>query len=130
MYSQNQIFEMENSLKQTNLIDQDDNIIFIEKGDYWEKLLLFKSQVRGYYYFTRKNIVFIGGLASSTTLSIPYKNIVSLKKCSIGPFLPFGLMVEVYNEKKNKNIKYKLSLMKRDDKINFIQERMRENNNQ
>lgn len=31
MYLQNQIFEMENSLKQTNLIDQDDKINFIQE---------------------------------------------------------------------------------------------------
>ena len=114
--------EIEETLKEGKLIDNDESVIKVEKGDYWEKFLIFNSQVRGYYYFTQKRIIFFGGLAGSTQWNVKYKDIVDLKKCNVGLFIPTGIKLTYFNEKKNKNKSYKLSLLKRENWINFIKE--------
>jgi len=125
----NEYNDIMNSLVEAKLIDNNDKLIVTENGDYWEKFLFFRSQVRGYYYFTEKRIVFIGGFASTTQLSIQYKDIKKIEKCSVGPFLPFGVMIYVYDENKNKIIKYKLSLQNRNRWITFIENRIKGVNN-
>lgn len=125
--TQEEIKAMNDNLKEALLMDNDDSVEIIEKGDYWEKLLCFSSQVRGIYYFTKKNIIFIGGLAGTTNFSIYYKKIKDIKKCNVGLFIPCGVLITVYDENKNKDVKYKLSLLKRDKWIKFIEDRMKNN---
>lgn len=119
---QEELKEIENSLKEADLIDNDDSLIITEKGDYWERFLFINLQTRGYYYFTKKAIVFIGGL-STTKWSIKYKNIKSIKKCNVALFIPTSIKITAYDEKKNKDVTHKLSLLKRDKWIKFIEEK-------
>lgn len=118
--------EIEKNLKEGKLIDEDDSIIEVEKGDYWEKFLFFNMQTRGYYYFTKKSIIFIGGALGNTQFVVNYKNIKEIKKCNVAFFIPTAIKLTVYDEKKNKNKKYKLSLLKRDKWINFIEEQKKQ----
>lgn len=118
--------EIEKNLKEGKLIDEDDSIIEVEKGDYWEKFLFFNMQTRGFYYFTKKAIVFIGGALGNTQFVVNYKNIKEIKKCNVAFFIPTAIKLTVYDEKKNKNKKYKLSLLKRDKWINFIEEQKKQ----
>lgn len=122
--SEQERLEIENTLKEGNFINKNDSLELTEKGDYWEKFLLFRQQVRGYYYFTKEKIVFLGGLASSTQLSISYKDIKNIKKCQVGLFVPCGILITAFNEKKNKDVKYKLSLLKRDKWIKYIEKKV------
>lgn len=118
--------EIEKNLKEGKLIDEDDSIIEVEKGDYWEKFIFFNMQTRGYYYFTKKSIIFIGGALGNTQFVVNYKNIKEIKKCNVAFFIPTAIKITVYDEKKNKNKKYKLSLLKRDKWINFIEEQKKQ----
>ena len=124
--NQEEMKEIEKNLKERKLIDNDDKLITTQKGDYWEKLLFFNIQTRGFYYFTKKAIVFIGGAMGSTQFTVSYKNIQEIKKCNVAFFIPTGIKITVFNEKKNKNKKYKLSLLKRDKWINFIEEQKKQ----
>lgn len=121
--SQTEIMEIENSLREAKLMEIDDSLIITEKGDYWEKFFILRNQVRGYYYFTNKRIIFIGGFAGTTQWFIPYKNINGLKKCSVGLFIPCGINVIFFDEVNNKEKVYKMSVLKREKWINFINER-------
>lgn len=124
--SKEKIEEIENNLKEGKLIDEDDSVLVVEKGDYWEKFLFIRMQTRGFYYFTKKSIVFIGGALGSTQFVVNYKNIKEIKKCNVALFIPTAIKITVFNEKKNKNKKYKLSLLKRDKWINFIEEQKKQ----
>jgi len=121
--SKEKIEEIEKNLKDNKLMDKDDSVIIVEKGDYWEKVLFFNMQTRGFYYFTNKAIVFIGGALGNTQFKVKYKNIKEIKKCNVAFFIPTAIKLTVFNEKKNKNKKYKLSLLKRDKWINFIEQK-------
>lgn len=119
-----QIYEIEKNLKENNTISNDDHLIVAEKGDYWSKFLIFNMQERGCYYFTNEKIIFAGGLGGAyIILNIPYKNIRNIKKCNVGLFIPCGILLTVYDENKQKEVKYRLSLLKRDNWIRFIEER-------
>lgn len=114
--------EIEASLKEAELIAADDFIVENTKGDLWS----FLSQVRGNYYFTNSNLVFIGGLAGIDSFSIPYSSITDLKTCNVGgiiPIIPTGIKV-TYTDKDGKICKKKCSVMKRKEWIAFLSERM------
>lgn len=123
--TQKEINEIETALKEQDLIDKDDFLETTFKGDYWEKFLIFNSQVRGYYYFTKKSIVFIGGALGSTKWVVPYESIKELKKCTIALFMPTGIKIEYYDETKNKLKKYKMSILKRDKWFEFIKDKLK-----
>ena len=113
--------ECEQYLKESNLLEDKDKLLIVEKGDYWEKILFFNMQSRGYYYFTEKCIIFIGDLGA-TKFKVSYKNIKEIKKCNVGLFIPTGIKLTVFDEKKNKDKSYKLSLLERDKWIKYIEE--------
>ncbi len=110
--------DIENNLKIAGLMDNDDSLITTERGNFWKKTIFLNSKVRGYYYFTEKRIIFIGGFASSTQWSIKYKDIKNIQKNSI-----FGIIMETEDEN-GKIIKYKLSLLKRNYWFDYIQSNM------
>lgn len=116
--------EIEDSLKKRVLMDNNDSLIATEKGDCWERFLFINLQTRGYYYFTKKSLIFIGGLGG-TEWAIPYKNIQDIKKYFICFFIPTGIKISAYN-KKNKLKKYRLSLLKRNKWIDFIEQKRKE----
>lgn len=116
--------EIEDSLKKRVLMDNNDSLIATEKGDCWERFLFINLQTRGYYYFTKKSLIFIGGLGG-TEWAIPYKNIQDIKKYFICFFIPTGIKINAYN-KKNKLKKYRLSLLKRNKWIDFIEQKRKE----
>ena len=118
--SKNELLEIEKTFKESNVIDKDDKLEIIDKGDYWEKFLCFYSQVRGYYYYTSKKLIFIGGALASTKWIAPYENIKSIKKCNVALFMPTGIKLEVFDEEKGKLKKYKMSVLKRDKWVEYI----------
>lgn len=117
--------DIENSLIEGKLIPKNDSLEIAEKGDYWEKFLIFNSQIRGYYYFTNKCIVFIGGSLASTKWSIPYESIKSIKKCKIGLFMPTGIKIEFFDTDKNKLKTYKMSVLKRNQWIEYLEKKIK-----
>ena len=121
--SKEKIEEIEKNLKEGKLIDDDDSVEIVEKGDYWEKFIFFNMQTRGFYYFTKKAIVFIGGALGNTQFVVKYENIKEIKKSNVSLFIPTAITITAFNKKKNKNKKYKLSLLKRDRWIEFIKQK-------
>lgn len=119
------ILEIEKSLKDASLIEKSDTLEMFQKGDYWERILFINSQIRGYYYFTKKSIVFIGGALGSTKWVVPYESIKELKKCKIALFMPTGIKIEYYDETKSKLKKYKMSILKRDKWFEFIKDKLK-----
>ena len=115
--------EIEKDLKEASLIDADDELIDVEAADYWEQFLCFQSQVRGHYYFTKKAMIFLGGIAANTQWKVNYKDIKKLEFCGIALFLPFGIRVHAYDEKKGKIKKYKTSFLKRKNRMEFLKEK-------
>ena len=122
--SEEKIKETEQNLKTGLLIGLDEKIEVIDKGDYWEKFIIFNNQVRGYYYYTTKHIVFIGGAFGSTMWSVPYESIKSIKRSNVSLFIPTGIKIEFFDEKKNRLKKYKMSVLKREKWIKFIEDKM------
>lgn len=98
-----------------------ENIIKEIKGDYWEKSFLFMyDQKRGSFCFTNERIMFRGGF--STTLNLPYSDIVSISKCNVGPmigFIPTGISVTMRDGKS-----YRLSVLKRSELMELIQSKI------
>ena len=119
--------EIEQSLIERKLMEPGDTLEITEKGDYWEKFLIFNSQTRGYYYFTKERLIFIGGVAGSTFFSIKYINIKSINKCNISLFIPTGIKLEVFDEKKNKIKKYRMSVLNRSKWIEVLNSKTNKN---
>lgn len=95
------------------------------KGDYWWKLFLFLySQESGRITLTDQRILFQGTVLSSLmhSLDLTYRDIASVRKCWIGPivpFLPTGIKIRMKNGKS-----YELSVLKRQKYIDIIQSRI------
>jgi len=106
----------ENNLKELNLLEAGEVIEEYVKGDYWEFL---GGQTRGQYLFTSQKVIFISGYGFKQVV-IKYSDIKEIKKCMIGPFIPTGIKLTVFNEEKGKNVKHKFSLMKRNDWMNLL----------
>ena len=119
--------EIEQNLIENELIKQGDHLVHSERGDYWEKLLCFYSQVRGYYYCTTECLVFVGGFAGSTFWSVRYKDIKKFEKCTVGPFIPTGIRITFYDEKMGKDRKYKMSVMGRAKWLSFLDQNVPKN---
>ncbi len=98
-----------------------ETIIEVTKGDLWVGWSFASKQNRGRYTFTDQRVIFTPTqlLAMGSDIEFNYSDVESLEKCSIGPFLPFGVKVIT-----KQGEKYKLSLMKRDKWIKIINDRM------
>lgn len=122
---QEELKELEKSLKERKIIEHSDSIEAVEKGDYWERIFFFNTQTRGIYCFTKKAIVFMGGVMGVAQFAIPYKDIKVIKKCNVGLLVPCGILIVAPDEKKRRDKKYKLSLLKRKTWIKLIEEKIK-----
>lgn len=113
--------EWEETLKEVGLMDADDGIEAHTAGDYYEKSFIFKKQVRGNLFFTKKRFVFCSGFGL-TNLSILYTDIKGLKLTKISGIMPTGLEITINNEK-GKPEKYTLSVMKRKEWLALLEEK-------
>lgn len=89
-------------------------------SDYWSAIFgITVSQTRGRYTFTNQRIYFVGGF---TDKDIPYSEIESIKKCGVGPLIPFvptGIKVTMKDGKK-----HYLSVMGRAEIMDIIQKHL------
>lgn len=106
----------EQTLKEVELLEDGEVIEEYVKGDYWETL---GGQSRGQYIFTNRKVIFVSGFGLKH-VAIKYSDIKEIKKCMISMFIPTGIKLTAFDEKKGKNVKHKLSVMKRADWINFL----------
>lgn len=110
------------SLKKLGYMAEGENLVEHTAGDYWEFRV---TQVRGNFLFTEKTMVFVGGLLGNNNWGIPYEKITELKKCNVGgllPFMPTGIKI-TYTDEDGKSKKKICSVMKRNDWIDFLNNR-------
>ncbi len=108
---------MEQNLELRN----NETLIEVTKGDLWVGWSIFSEQKRGNYTFTNQRAAFTPTklLGMGSNIEFEYNDVMSLHKCSIGLFFPLGIKVVTKQGKK-----YKLSLLKRNNWFDFIQERI------
>ena len=107
--------EWESTLIELKLMNQGDSIEENIQGDYWT----FTGQTRGNYFFTKEKMIFISGWGIES-FAIPYSDIKEIKKCMISLFIPTGIKLTVFDQNKGKEKKYKCSVLKRNDWIEFL----------
>lgn len=113
--TEEQRLEIEKTLKEVELMSADDVLEDCVKGDYYSMM----KQIRGQYYFTRERVVFMSGWGLET-FGINYTDIRDIKKSTVGPFMPFGVTVSAEDKESGKVKKYKFSLMKRAQWIDYL----------
>jgi hypothetical protein len=100
-----------------------ETIVKESKGDCWYAPGMFSSkQIPGKYIFTNQRIIFQGsGLIAALRLNFElyYKDILEMKPCIIGLFIPTGIKIK---DKESK--KYKFSIMKRNSIMELIRSYM------
>ena len=106
--------EWEDLLREREVMKEGDAIVEYVKGDYYSL-----GQNRGRYFFTNESLIFVGGFGVTIAV-LPYRNIKEIKKCFVGPFIPTGVKVTVFDEKKGKNKKHKLSLLGRKKWMEYL----------
>lgn len=107
--------EWEDTLRELELIDAEDSIEQHTAGDYW----WLNTQKRGNFFFTKEKMIFTSGFGMNN-FSIKYKDIVGLKKCCVGLFIPTGIKVTVQDENGEQK-KYRCSVLKRKEWIAYLE---------
>ncbi len=118
------VAKWETTMREAELIGDDDHIIEHTKGDLWEML----SQSRGNFFFTNEKFVFVGGLLGADSFAVRYSDIKELKLVNVGgliPIIPTGIMVICQNPENGKTMKKKCSVMKRKEWIEYLREKAR-----
>lgn len=108
--------EMENNLREAGYMGAEDHVEEYVQGDLWS----LGSQTRGWFYFTKERMIFCGGLFGTSNFSISYGDIKEIKKCTVGLFIPTGVLVSAVDAESGKMKKYKCSVMKRNKWIEFL----------
>ena len=108
---------MGKKLKELELLKEGDFIVEMVKGDYYSF-----GQNRGSYFFTNEALIFVSGFGVTTAV-LPYCNIKEIKKCFVGPFIPTGIKVTDFDEKKGKNKKHKLSVLGRKKWMEYLSQK-------
>ncbi|MCM1182489.1 MAG: hypothetical protein NC337_03840 [Roseburia sp.] len=110
--------ELEKSLREAGLMEETDSIESETKGDYWT----FGSQTRGSFIFTKEKFIFIGGLGMNN-FALKYSDIKGIKKSMINFFIPTGVTVTALDPESGKEKKYKCSVMKRAEWMEYLGKR-------
>lgn len=110
--------EWEKTLKELELISEDDCIVEHVQGDRWT----FSSQTRGNFFFTKEKFVFVGGFGLKS-FAVKYSDIKEIKKCMISMFIPTGIRVTAFNPESGKEERYKCSVMKRKNWMAYLSEK-------
>lgn len=114
----------ESTLRELEYVSGDDQIIEHTQGDFWE----FMSQTRGNFFFTNEKFIFVGGLAGLSNFAVKYSDIKELKLVNVGgliPLIPTGILVVAQNPENGKQKKYKCSVMKRKEWIEYLRTKAR-----
>ena len=115
----NDAAKWEKSLREAELMSEDDHIIEHTKGDLWEMM----SQTRGNFFFTNEKFIFVGGLLGASNFAVKYSEIKELKLVNVGgliPVIPTGIMVICQDPENGKTVKHKCSIMKRKEWIEYL----------
>lgn len=97
-------------------LEENEEIVKMAKGDYWEQGIINEVQNSGEFAFTNKRVMFKGTFLFSQDkfISIPYENIAEIKHSFVKIF-PVAFEIITKN-----NEKYKFAIMKRQIYIDLI----------
>lgn len=108
------------TLVKKQFMDESDNLLDYTQGNTRERLLGKWGQWKqGWIYFTEQKIICLWGVMGY--LEIPYNSISALSK-STQMFLPLGITI-TYTDKNGKIVEDRISVQKRNERINFISEK-------
>ncbi len=110
--------EWEKTLRELELMSEEDVIEEHTTGDYW----WLTSQTRGNFFFTKEKFIFVSGFGLDN-FAVKYTDIKEIKKCMISLFLPTGILVTADNQEKGKTKKYKCSVMKRKNWMEYLSQK-------
>lgn len=85
--------EWEKTLRELQLMEENDVIEEHTAGDYWWLI----SQTRGNFFFTKEKFIFVSGFGLDN-FAVKYTDIKEIKKCMITLFLPTGILVTADNQ--------------------------------
>lgn len=108
----------EETLRELNLIDENDSIEEHTQGDYWQ----LAAQSRGNFFFTKEKFIFVSGFGVNN-FAIKYTDIRAIQKCMLNFFIPTGITVTADNQENGKTKKYKCSVMKRAKWMELLSEK-------
>lgn len=111
----------EKTLRELKLMDENDEVEEQIVADYYEKLWIFKSQVKGNVLFTKSRFVFCSTFGVNN-ISVLYKDIKAVNCCKVG-IMP-GFEITVFDNEKNKDISYMFALMHRDNWVQLLNAKM------
>lgn len=120
--SEKKKLEWEKTLRELGLMTETDTIEENVSGDYWEKVLLTKSQIRGNFFFTKEKFIFVSAFGMNN-LSFLYSEIKDLKKCMISVFIPTGIKITAFDKESGKEKDYTISVLKRAQRIAQLSEK-------
>ena len=106
--------EWEKTLRELELISEEDALEEHTAGSYW----WLASQTRGNFFFTKEKFIFISGLGFDN-YAIKYSDIRAIKKSVVGPFIP-AITVTAFVPEKGKEKRYKCSVWKRQKWIDLL----------
>ena len=108
-------------LVELGVMQQEDTLIHFAQANYVEQLIgKFGQWKQGWAYFTQQRLIIITGLLEDNIV-IPYASIRNLEKSNQGLF-PIGITI-TYENTDGKPATAKMSLMKRNKWIEFLQEK-------
>lgn len=110
----------EKTLRELKLMEEADEVEAQVVADYYEKVLIFRNQVKGNLLFTKQRFVFCSTFGVNN-LSIPYGDIKTINCCKAG-LMP-GFEITIFDTKKNKDVSYIFAMMQRDSWIQLIEEK-------
>ena len=109
------------NLVKYELMEESDTLVDFFQANYVEHLLAgFGQWQQGWAYFTEERLIVITGLLEDHIV-IPYRNIRSMEKGSQGAF-PIAVSI-TYENLKGELATDKISLMKRDEWMEFMAQR-------
>ena len=108
----------EKTLRELKLMEEGDEVEDQVVADYYEKILIFKNQVKGNILFTRDRFVFCSTFGVNN-VSVPYKDIKAISNCKAG-LMP-GFEITIFDNAKNKDISYLFAMMNRDQWVQLIE---------
>lgn len=106
--------EWEKTLRELELISEEDAIEEHTAGSYW----WLASQTRGNFFFTKEKFIFVSGFGFDN-FAIKYSDIRAIKKSVVGPFIP-TITVTAFVPEKGKEKRYKCAVWKRQKWIDLL----------
>lgn len=109
------------NLVKIGVMEESDTLIDFFQAGYMERLIgRWGRWEKGWAYFTEERLIVITGLLEENIV-IPYQNIRAMEKCSQG-IAPIGIAI-TYENMEGKTVTDKLSLMKREQWMSFMEGR-------